>query len=862
MIPLELLLEATAGQLWAPSRTEQFSAFATDSREVQPGECFVAVRGVHADGHDFVADAVAHGAAGVLMAADRLQEDPAHWSHLAASGVAIMAVADVRLALRHYAGAVLRRWGPRVIAVAGSAGKTTTKEALAEVLGTTFATFRSWRNYNDLLGLPLSLGRLEPQHEVAVLELSCDFPGEIAELAAIVRPEIAIVLNAAATHLDGLGSVEGVAAALAALPAALPPTGIAVLNRDDRLVRELGQHLADRPDAPRIIWFGADEPAAPDISTSPAADPPHVVIKLANGDAMDLPHLFGQHWRDMLLATLATATALGVAPRRLPTVQPLPGRMRILEGQAGMRLLDDSHSAIPAAMHAALTVLGEQRQCTGRAAIALLGDMTHLGAATAAAHHAIGLYVPQVADWLITRGPLAEEMAQAARAAGMAADHVIITHTTEDGAQMVRHIAADLAHPPIVLIKGSPEMRMEQAVASLLADAERGPALLDRQRMVWQRAIVGTPDRPTWLEIDLGAIGANCQQIADLVGSRVAVMATLKADAYGHGAVKVAHTVLRHGATWLGVATASEAAPLRAASINAPILVYGYLPPWQAHQAVQLDLRTTVYDRETATALDRAAQSLGRRARVHIKIDTGMGRLGLRAEEPGVIAAFVVELRQFPGLEIEGLYTHFATADDLDLSFAREQIRRFHAVIDALPWCPPIIHAANSAATLRLPEAWFDLVRPGIALYGLHPSAEAPLPAAFRPAMTFKTQIALVKTVPAGEGISYGHTYVTTAPERLATLPVGYADGFRRGPANWGTVLIRGQRAPIRGRVCMDQTIVSVDHIPEARAGDEVVLLGRQGGVELPAEDIAHQLGTGNYEVVAALLARVPRVTG
>lgn len=408
-------------------------------------------------------------------------------------------------------------------------------------------------------------------------------------------------------------------------------------------------------------------------------------------------------------------------------------------------------------------------------------------------------------------------------------------------------------------------MRMETVTEHLLADPSTAPEVLDRQRSIWRRSIVGELHRPTWLEIDLNAIGGNARAIKQIIGTDVALMATLKADAYGHGALKVARTVLRNGAPWLGVATVSEAQPLRQAGITAPILVYGYVPPWQARDAVTADLRATVYADETAQALARTALALGRTARVHVKIDSGMGRLGLRAEDiPGIIA-FVRGLHALPGIQVEGIYTHFAAADEADLTHARLQLARFQAVLAALEaegLRPSLVHAANSAATLALPEARFNMVRPGIALYGLAPSEDVPLPSGFRPALAFKTQIAQVKTIPAGESISYGRTYTTTEAERVAVLPVGYADGFRRGPANWGSVLIHGQHAPIRGRVCMDQTIVSVQHIPSARAGDEVVLIGTQGNARITAEDVATQLGTNNYEVVAALLARVPRING
>jgi alanine racemase len=349
----------------------------------------------------------------------------------------------------------------------------------------------------------------------------------------------------------------------------------------------------------------------------------------------------------------------------------------------------------------------------------------------------------------------------------------------------------------------------------------------------------------------------------DNVGSDIAVLASLKADAYGHGALGVARTVLRNGATWLGVATVSEARPLRDAGIMAPVLVFGFVPAWQAREAVNLDLRATVYALDSARSLSRAAQDLERTVRVHVKIDTGMGRLGLRTEDEDEIVAFFGELRTLPSLVVEGVYTHFATADSADQSYTLRQLDRFERVLNLLAardLRPAIVHAANSAAALAIPAARYNLVRSGIALYGLSPSEEVRLPDGFAPALSFKTQVALVKEVPAGEGISYGATYITTRPTLVATLPVGYADGFRRGPANWGEVLVRGQRAPLLGRVCMDQCMIDVTHIPGVRIGDEVVLIGRQGNDELTAEEVAARLGTIHYEVVSELLARVPRV--
>jgi len=863
MILRDMFALATNAHVQQQGRLDRYSGFASDSREVIAGELFVAVGGVHVSGHEFIHEAIQRGAAGVVIEAGYVRENAALLDQLAMTEAAILIVDDVRMALRAYARRVLQEWQPRVILVAGSAGKTTTKEAIATILGRHASTFRSWRNYNDLLGVPLTLGQLEPHHEFAVIEIGCDWPGEVAELANILQPEICVILNVLATHLDGLQSVEGIAAEFLAL------TRIAqhsILNSTDPLLKEMALTASS------VTWFGdADESVVLTRIIQEATD--HLVLA-AKTDNLPERHyhfhgLHGNHWHHMVAAALTVAHYLEISVPESATAlehfQPLSGRMLFLDGEQQTTIIDDSHNAIPAAVQAALLELHRLGTLWQRPRIAILGDMLHLGDEAIEWHQQMGQWAAAHADYLITRGELAELSARTARNSGMTDEQIIVTHTAHDAIQAAQQLICTIVVPPIILVKGAPDLRMETVTAALLADSLKTTTILERQRDIWQREIVGELHRPTWLEINLAAIGTNTRAIAQHVGEQVAVMATLKADAYGHGALKVAHTVLHNGASWLGMATVSEAIPLRQAGITAPILIYGYLPPWQAREAVRYDLRATVYAMDTIRALSRAATASNIMVKVHVKIDTGMGRLGLRAEDPQEIIAFIREIRQVPGISIEGLYTHFATADEPGNPYTQRQLIRFQTIIAALKavdLCPSIIHAANSAATLVLPEAHFSLVRPGIALYGLDPAVEVPLPAAFRPALSFKTKVAQVKNIPAGEGISYGTTYITTAPERIAVLPVGYADGFRRGPANWGEVLIRGKRAPIRGRVCMDQTMVSVEHIPDACAGDEVVLIGEQGSERITAEMIAQQLGTSNYEVVAALLARVPRING
>jgi alanine racemase len=265
-----------------------------------------------------------------------------------------------------------------------------------------------------------------------------------------------------------------------------------------------------------------------------------------------------------------------------------------------------------------------------------------------------------------------------------------------------------------------------------------------------------------------------------------------------------------------------------------------------------------VFDLDVARALSQAASAAQREAAIHVKVDTGMGRLGMLPDEA---VPFLHSVSQWPALRIEGLYSHFATADSSDESFARLQLQRFQQVVERVTAAglrPPLVHMANSAALLRFPDARFDMVRPGIACYGLSPSNETPLPSDLLPALSFFTRVAQVKLLPPGTALSYGGTFVTSRPSRIATLPVGYADGFRRSPP-WRCVLVRGQRALVVGRVCMDYTLIDVTDIEGVRSGDIVVLIGSQGDGGITADEVAEWLGTINYEVVSAILPRVPR---
>ena len=360
----------------------------------------------------------------------------------------------------------------------------------------------------------------------------------------------------------------------------------------------------------------------------------------------------------------------------------------------------------------------------------------------------------------------------------------------------------------------------------------------------------------TWVEIDLGAIENNVRYVYDLAS--VEVMAIVKANGYGHGALPVAQAALRGGATWCGVARIEEALELRQAGLDCPILLLGYTPTERISEAIKNRISMTVWNYPQVEMACAQAKKNGASALLHLKVDTGMGRLGVLPQEAIPLAK---EISNTPGVILEGLFTHFARADELDSTTSERQEEIFRGLIlkfEKMGLRPPIVHAANSAISLTRPSAYFNMVRFGIAMYGLHPSPDCPTPEEIRPALTWKSVLSLVKTLPPGSGVSYGHEYITQSNERVGTIPVGYADGFRRTSGNY--VLVAGHPVPVIGRVCMDQIMVQLDEAPQARAGDTVIILGEQGENRITAEDIAKTWNTINYEVVCAIGARVPRI--
>ncbi len=366
----------------------------------------------------------------------------------------------------------------------------------------------------------------------------------------------------------------------------------------------------------------------------------------------------------------------------------------------------------------------------------------------------------------------------------------------------------------------------------------------------------------TWAEINLDHIAHNAREIRRITSPQAEVMGVVKADAYGHGVKEVAHTLLENGVTRLAVSMLDEAIQLRQSGVSVPILVLSDIEPERVDEILHYDVTQTIFEYEFAEMLSRRAASEGKKATVHIKIDTGMGRIGF---DYAAAPQMVKQIYQCDGLYVEGLFTHFATSDEADTTYTQLQFRRFLDICRLLEQDGiqiPVKHVANSAAIIRFPEMHLDMVRAGVILYGLHPSSVTQQGSLdLRPAMSLKSKVSMVKSVPAGSYLSYGCTYCTKRETMVATIPIGYADGYTRLLGNRARVLIHGQYAPILGRICMDQCLADVTELTEAvQAGDEVVLFGQQEEKQLSADEVARLAETINYELICIVGKRVPRI--
>ncbi len=834
MILLSEFLSATGGRLIGAATRERWSGFAHDSRQIASGSIFVAMRTEAGDGHAYIADAVANGAE--LVVCERSPRcDCAH-----------VLVKDSGLALQDYGRWALARFGPTVIAVCGSVGKTTVREFAHQLLGRQRLTFRNPENFNGLTGLPLALGGLGREHAFAILEMASDTRGEIAALAKIAPPRICVLTTFDETYIEYFGAMSEIAAEHAPVVAALGSEGLLIYPANDPIAAQ----LAEQHSGPKLSYgIGAGQVRA-DLREFGSERSRFVLRGGGSPVEVEFPH-GGRGQLRCLLAALAAALRLGLDAEQLVRdcrkLQPPPGRLRQLAGRGGLTLLDDTFSISPASLANGLELL---RRSPGRR-ICILSGFEHLGEFEPAAARRVADDLAKT-DEVVFFGPDTQALRSAARAAGLADAQMHRALNPGQARLQVERLAKD---GDTVYAKGGPRARLERLLAELIADPA-DVAQLCRQTRIWQNVVTINPDEPVWARIDLDAITANSRSLNDLLGPRTQLIAVLKAEGYGHGALRVATAALAGGATRVAVARANEARDLRQAGFDAPILVLGVTLPRQLRVAVLADCELTVCDLDQIRALDQAARGLGRIVAMHLKIDTGMGRIGADPEDALALAEAI---EAAPNARLAGTYTHFGQAGEPELEYSHSQLGVFRRVLSDLRGAgidPGLCHCAATAATLRMPEARMDAVRLGIGLLGIAPGPETALPDDCRPALSMHARIVQIRRQPAGAVIGYGTSGRLERETVIATVGAGYGDGFRRGPQAWGPVLIRGRKAPIVGRVCMDMFMADVTEIPQARVGDRVDLIGPG----LPALTAGARAGTSAYEIVSSLLARVRRV--
>lgn len=818
---------------------QRLTGFSHNSNLVKEGNVFVALRTDRGDGHDFINEAAAAGASVVIC--DRL----------VTSSIPALLVEDVRTSLQNYAKHVLSSFGPRVIAVGGSVGKTTTREISTHVLTRHYDVFQNPENYNDLFGLPIALGHLDPGHEFAILEMASDSHGELGELLQIAPPEIVILTNFDQTYLEFFGDMKSIEREHYSL--------ISSLNENSLLIYPFGDALANRlakqHNGPKYTYGLSDAAdfTASNLDWSHAGS--SFLLSGPNEDyTVNLP-LPGEQHVKASLAAAALAEHLGIAGEdfasALGSCLPIPGRFNHLTGIGGVSLFDDSFSTSPESMRLAMKHLSKLETHP----ICVLAEFENLGPST---NTIIDQLAPLIADTAhdviaFGDGDTISQLVHSLKVAGFNADHIHRTHTHEHTAALAQELSNN-QHP--IYLKGGSTSRLEKVTELLLESPGDASHMLCRQSILWRQLVTVNPDAPVWIQIDLDAITQNVQRLIEIIGPDVKLYAVLKAEAYGHGAARIASTAQQAGAYGACVARINEGRQLRLDGFDGPILVLGATPPADSRNAVLSKCSIAVYDRRGISALNRAAQSLDKSVAVHLKIDTGMGRLGCSVEDAAQLAQLV---HHSTHLTLEGTFTHLARADDNDKSHSLGQLERFKVALNdikAQNISPGIVHAANSAGTLSITESHFNAVRCGIALLGLAPNTDCALPTGFEPVLTFKARIVQVKHLNKGDTVGYGTSGILTKESTIAIVGAGYGDGFRRGPHPWGPVTVRGRSANIVGKVCMDMFMIDISSIDGARVGDEVTLIGPS----LTASRAGERSGTTHYELISQLLPRVPRI--
>lgn len=823
--------DMAGGELIQGQPDRVLSEVVTDSRGTLPADSlFVAIDGDHFDGHQFVGEATQRGAVAALISdADAVT---------CSDDVALILVENTLEALQTLAMRWRQLFDIPFIGITGSNGKTIVKDMLGSILARAWTIHRSPGSYNSQVGVPLALLGIRPEHDAAIIEAGISRVGEMQRLERMIRPTHGILTNIGLAHAAGLQTLETTAREKLQLFSRLEGGAFVFPQQDDTLdafelpANAIGFCVECEADQAGIPLYIARSLSRRDGGFEFGLDAPAGEIEELQLNAL------GTHNVLNAAAACAMALELGLASDEiregLAAFDLSPMRLEMHTTQSGVTLINDAYSSDPPSARAAIAALeqyaGRQRK------VAILGDMLDLGGRSEKAHRELGTVVARgEVDAVVCYGERAKLIGESAAEAGMDPESIVYVDTMDS---LHDWLDRNLRAGDFVLFKGSRTLRLERAAERLLESVA-----------------------PARLVVDLDAIRQNYHAIRRHVGNGTGFIAVVKSFGYGNDSTRVSQTLVREGVDALAVAYADEGIPLRQRGLELPILVTNALAS-EADKLVKYRLTPFIYSTDVAKALRREAQRQERTVAVHVEIDTGMNRVGIRPEDA---VEFVSELHDFPELEVQGLLTHFAAADDPDEDdFTREQIRRFDSVIDALAERgiePDIIHAANTSAAWRWPSTRYGRVRVGLGLYGLSPSdAVEASSTRVRPALSFKTQVIHVHDVAPGETVGYNRTWRADEQRTLATIAIGYNDGFPRFMSNGGEVLIRGMRCPVVGSVCMDVSMVDITELANVQVGDEVVVFGRQDGESLTVDEIARRGDTINYEILCNISPRVRRI--
>ncbi|AWV90960.1 alanine racemase [Bradymonas sediminis] len=834
-LSLETIAQLSQGELRCEDSALLISEISTDSRGAfARHSLFIALTGEHFDGHEFVENAYKKGAAAAMVSRS------ADIDSLAIPGMALIIVDDTLGALQRLAAGWRALFDIPVVGITGSNGKTVVKDMLANMLAQEHTVYRSPGSYNSQVGVAISLLGIRPEHEIAIIEAGISRVGEMARLEKMVRPTLGIITNIGLAHAAGLGDLETTAAEKVKLFEGLGD-GVLIFPEDCPPLDPL-----ELPG--RQLSFSSDTEAS-DAAYS-------IVASRDSGHGFDFEaqleergvhpfqlHVLGRHNLSNAMAAIAAADQLGLdvesMRRGLAAFELSPLRLEMHTTQSGITFINDAYNSDPTSARAALSVL---KDYAGSArSVAILGDMLDLGSRAKAAHAQLGRIVNDTGvDLLICVGALAEVVGESAVAAGLPPEAVVFIDSI-DGLDSV--LDDQLVAGDVVLFKASRNIGLERAAERLLESVA-----------------------PARLRVDLDAIRHNFHALRRQIGAETGVIAVVKSFAYGNDSTRVSQTLAREGVSALAVAYADEGIPLRRRGLTLPILVTNALAS-EADKIVKYRLTPFVYSSSVVEALAEQIRRRRERAEVHgigvhLEVDTGMNRVGLK---PNEILEFAKLVQRTEGVSIAGIMTHLAAADDpCEDTFTLQQISHFEQAIETLKQAnidPGIRHVANTAGAWRFPQARFDAVRVGLGTYGIAPSkavgAESP---GLRNALEFSTRIIHIKELNPGESVGYNRTWVADSARKIATIAVGYNDGFPRFMSNGGEVLIGGTRCPVVGTVCMDVSMVDITDVDDAKVGDEVIIFGAQGGRSISVDEIASRGKTISYELLCNISPRVRRI--